>query len=92
MVKFNINGVEQELTSEQLAQYQVSSQEQFKISISNLRVERNRLLAKTDWYANSDVTMSDAMKTYRQELRDITEGLTTAEEVEAVTWPTKPRT
>jgi len=43
MVKFNINGIEQELTSEQLAQYQVSSQEQFKISLSNLRVERNRL-------------------------------------------------
>ena len=34
--------------------------------------EAARLLAKTDWYANSDVTMSDAMKTYRQELRDIT--------------------
>ena len=57
-----------------------------------LRAKRNSLLAKTDWYANSDVTMSDAMKTYRQELRDITEGLTTAEEVEAVIWPTKPGT
>ena len=90
MVKFNINGIEQELTSEQLAQYQVSSQEQFKISISNLRVERNRLLAKTDWYANSDITMSDAIKTYRQELRDITNGLTTVEDIEAVVFPTKP--
>ena len=61
-------------------QYLVSPEEEFEFS----------LLAKTDWYANSDVTMSDAIKTYRQELRDITEGLTTAEEVEAVVFPNKP--
>ena len=40
--------------------------------------------------ANSDVTMSEAMKTYEPELRDLTNGLTTVEQVEAVTWPTKP--
>ena len=73
-------------------QYLVSPEEEFQLSMMRLRSERNSLLAKTDWYANSDVTMSDAMKTYRQELRDITEGLTTAEEVEAVIWPTKPGT
>ena len=71
-------------------QYLVSPEEEFQLSMMRLRSERNSLLAKTDWYANSDVTMSDAMKTYRQELRDITEGLTTAEEVEAVVFPTKP--
>jgi len=38
----------------------------------DLREQRNSLLAETDWMANSDVTMSDEMKTYRQELRDIT--------------------
>ena len=37
-----------------------------------LRVERDRLLAETDWTALGDVTMTDKMKTYRQELRDIT--------------------
>ena len=37
-----------------------------------LREERNRLLQETDWTALGDVTMSDKMKTYRQELRDIT--------------------
>ena len=73
-------------------QYLVSPEEEFELSMMRLRSERNSLLAKTDWYANSDVTMSDAIKTYRQELRDITEGLTTAEEVEAVIWPTKPGT
>ena len=36
-----------------------------------LREERNRLLAETDWMGNSDVTMSSAMKTYRQALRDL---------------------
>jgi hypothetical protein len=55
-----------------------------------LRFKRNKLLAETDWMANSDVTMSDAMRTYRQQLRDITNGLTTVEQVEAVEFPEKP--
>lgn len=92
MPKITINGIEQELTNEQFAQYQVTPEEEFKLSIARLRSRRNSLLAKTDWYANSDVTMSDDIKTYRQELRDLTNGLTTAEQVEAVTWPTKPGT
>ena len=62
----------------------------FNIKIENLRQERNFLLRETDWMANSDVTMSDAMKTYRQQLRDITNGLTTVEEVNAVEFPEKP--
>jgi phosphomannomutase len=37
-----------------------------------LRSSRNQLLAETDYLALSDVTMSDAWKNYRQELRDIT--------------------
>ena len=73
-------------------QYLVSPEEEFELSMMRLRSERNSLLAKTDWYANSDVTMSEAMKTYRQELRDITEGLRTVKQVEAVIWPTKPGT
>ena len=40
---------------------------------ANLRSRRNQLLAETDFYALSDVTMSDDMKTYRQELRDLPE-------------------
>ena len=36
------------------------------------RIERNKRLAETDWMANSDVTMTDEWKTYRQALRDIT--------------------
>jgi predicted metal-dependent hydrolase len=55
-----------------------------------LRKKRNNLLSETDWMANSDLTMSDAWKTYRQELRNLTNGLTTVEAVENVTYPTKP--
>ena len=55
--------------------------------LAALRAERNRLLAETDFYGNSDVTMTAGMKTYRQKLRDITK---TATSLEDVTWPTKP--
>ena len=55
-----------------------------------LRQRRNRLLAETDFYGNSDVTMSDDMKTYRQALRDLPAGKDTVEKCENATWPTKP--
>ena len=41
-------------------------------ALGQLRLVRNVLLAETDYLALTDVTMSDAWKTYRQELRDIT--------------------
>ena len=56
----------------------------------DLRSKRNRLLAETDFYALSDVTMSDDMKTYRQELRDFPAGKDTVEKCNNATWPTKP--
>jgi hypothetical protein len=62
-------------------------------SMNLLRVKRNKLLAETDWMANSDVTMSDAWKTYRQQLRDLpaTQSPTIVEGyLSNVTWPTKP--
>ena len=63
---------------------------ELEIALKHLREDRNLLLAETDFYALSDVTMSDEMKTYRQNLRDITEGLDTLDKVKAVTMPTKP--
>ena len=57
---------------------------------ANLRSRRNQLLAETDFYALSDVTLSDDMKTYRQELRDLPAGKDTVEKCDNVTWPTKP--
>ena len=59
-------------------------------AIADLRSKRNRLLAETDYYALSDVTMSDDMKTYRQELRDLPSGKDTLEKVNNATFPTKP--
>lgn len=70
-------------------QAQLSAAE-LDISLDELRQKRNALLAETDFYALSDVTMSPEMETYRQELRDITNGLTTVADVEAVVFPTKP--
>ena len=57
---------------------------------ANLRSRRNNLLAETDFYALSDVTMSDDMKTYRQELRDLPAGKDTVEKCDNATFPTKP--
>ena len=57
---------------------------------ADLRSRRNQLLAETDFYALSDVTMSDDMKTYRQELRDLPSGKDTVEKCNNATFPTKP--
>ena len=62
----------------------------FDRAMVGLREDRNRNLSATDWYALQDVTMSDAMAAYRQDLRDLPAGLTTVEEVKAVSWPVKP--
>ena len=59
-------------------------------ALATLRARRNQLLAETDFYAISDVTMSDDMKTYRQALRDLPSGKDTVEKCENATWPTKP--
>ena len=62
--------------------------------MKRLRQERNRRLQETDWMANSDVTMTNDWRTYRQALRDLP---STAEpqldeqgNLTNVTWPTKP--
>ena len=57
--------------------------------LQKLRNARNQLLFETDWMANSDVTMSDDMKTYRQALRDITKTYKSMDD-EGFKFPTKP--
>ena len=59
-------------------------------ALAGMRQDRDRLLADTDFYALSDVTLSDAMTTYRQDLRDLPAGKTTKADVDGATWPTKP--
>ena len=57
--------------------------------LDEVREERNRKLAETDWTQNRDVTLSNDAdwKTYRQALRDITDSATSLDDV---TWPEKP--
>ena len=55
-----------------------------------LRLERDNKIAKSDWRANSDVTMSDAWKTYRQALRDLPSTLNDTTVQETITWPEEP--
>ena len=59
-------------------------------ALADMRAKRNRILAQTDFYALSDVTMSSDMTTYRQALRDLPAGKDTVKKVNDATWPTKP--
>ena len=59
-------------------------------ALQNLRDKRNNLLAETDYLALSDNTLSDDMKKYRQDLRDLPAGKDTVEKCKNATFPTKP--
>ena len=59
-------------------------------ALDELRSKRNRLLAETDYLALSDTTLSDDMKKYRQDLRDLPAGKDTVEKCENAVFPTKP--
>jgi len=90
----HVNNEYIELTGDELAEVEARDQAwidgALDRALSGLRHKRNNLLKETDWMANSDITMSDDWKTYRQDLRDITNGLDAVEKVEAVEFPTKP--
>ena len=90
----NINGNQVQFTAEEEtardAEEQAWADAAPARALADLRSRRNRLLAETDFYGNSDVTMSDDMKTYRQALRDLPDGKDTVEKCENATWPTKP--
>jgi len=90
----NINGNQVQFTAEEEAARDVEEQAWADGALAraqaNLRQERNRRLAETDFYALSDVTLADNMKTYRQNLRDLPDGKDTVDKCNNVTWPTKP--
>ena len=89
-----VNGERIQLTAEEEAQRDQEEADweagAFDRAIADLRQRRNALLSSTDFYALSDVTMSDEMKQYRQDLRDITVGLNTEKKVKDKKFPTKP--
>ena len=88
------NGIKIELTADEISVLENQDIEwnssAFDRAIENLRKKRNNLLAETDWWGASDNTMSAEQTKYRQDLRDITNGLATVEEVNEVEFPTKP--
>ena len=90
----NINGNKVQFTAEEEAARDAEEKAWADAAparaLADLRAKRNRLLAETDYYALSDVTMSDYMKTYRQNLRDLPAGKDTVAKCENATWPTKP--
>ncbi len=90
----HINGQRVQFTAEEEtardAEEQAWRDGAFERAIARLRERRNNLLKATDFYALSDVTMSEDMETYRQELRDLPSGKDTLEKVNNATFPTKP--
>tara|TARA_R110002020_G_scaffold462008_2_gene681265 strand:- start:268 stop:543 length:276 start_codon:yes stop_codon:yes gene_type:complete len=87
--KISDNGVVRDMTAEEETEGVLSTDRLNADKLQSLRMIRNRLLAESDWMANSDVTMSDAWKTYRQALRDITNTYSSMRD-DGFTFPTKP--
>ena len=65
---------------------------EFDMAMADLRAKRNQLLTESDWTILPDSPIADktAWQVYRQNLRDLTEGITTKEQANAVVFPTKP--
>ena len=84
------------LTLEEINQRQIDEQAwlagKFNRAMSDLRSKRNKLLADSDYIVLADSPVNDKANwlTYRQSLRDLTEGLSTVEQVNSVVFPTKP--
>jgi len=90
----NVDGVNIEMSDEEhaarVAEEKAWSDAAPARAFSGLRSERDQKLQETDYYALSDVTMSDEMKAYRKALRDLPATLNNTTVLETITWPTKP--
>ena len=91
-----VNGQIVPLTAEEIAQRQAEEQAwnngAFDRAMADLRQRRDAMLKSCDWVMMSDSPIADKSnwETYRQSLRDITNNLTNVDDVNNVTWPTKP--
>ena len=93
-----VNGQVVPLSAEEIAQRQQDeiawNNGAFDRAMADLRSKRDRLLAASDWTQLPDTTLTNTQKQswmqYRTELRNITNGLTTVEQVNSVAFPTKP--
>ena len=89
-----VDGQLREMTDAEQAEYDAEQKawadEAPNRRMADLRSQRDALLAETDYMGNSDVTMSEAWKTYRQALRDITSQTPSDDALSNITFPTKP--
>jgi len=85
-----VNGVMREMTDAEVAAAELLQQEWDSTAtvrtLGFIRQERDKKLAETDWWASSDLTMTDEQRTYRQALRDVP----SQADPFNITWPTKP--
>ena len=88
MSKVSINGTIRDATAEEQAEIDARNTDWNNSSVSrklekikNIRLQK---LIETDYLANSDVTMPDNVKTWRQSLRDIPQNNTTEEQYDLI--------
>ena len=90
----NINGAKVQFTAEEEtardAEEKAVADAAPARALADLRSKRNRLLAETDYLALSDNTLSDDMKTYRKDLRDLPAGKDTVDKCNNAVFPNKP--
>ena len=89
-----VDGVNIEMTDEEhaarVAEEKVWSDAAPARACSGLRSERDQKLQETDYFALSDVSMSDDMTAYRKALRDLPASYDNSSVVGTITWPSKP--
>ena len=78
----NITG-ERDMTPDEITAYN-NSKPKASDKLKDIKEIRLQKLEETDWYSNSDVTMSDNIKTWRQSLRDIPQNNTTEEQYDLI--------
>jgi hypothetical protein len=94
-----VDGIQIPLSAEEIAQRQAEeiawNNGAFDRSLASLRAKRNALLKDSDYTVLQDSVLTSAKKSewmvYRTNLRNITQGLTTVEQVNAVVFPLKPQ-
>lgn len=93
-----VNGIVVDMTADEISEYNTKqttwNNGAFDRAMADLRFKRDRLLTESDWTQSPDSPLTDEKKTewatYRTSLRNLTNGLTTVDQVNGVTWPTKP--
>jgi len=85
MTTVNIDGVSREMTAEEQADYDAQqlaweNTGRSSLKLNTIKEIRLQKLKETDFYALQDVTMSNEMKAWRLNLRNIPQDYTTEEE------------